>query len=360
MPGLARSGRRRRGGKRRRSPKRRGPWRVLAAGLRLMERLLLVALAAWCVSWLVVGVGAGLPEDWLWRLDMVTPAIPLAAVPLVAIGVVRLVGGRWGRAGSCALGLAGVLGLLASAPRSAWTDDGDGAGGLTLFVVNSEPTARDPGPLTEMLRGVDADLVALVEVDPTLHRAVRAGQILPELYPHFVVRRGVPGATSWRVLLSKVPLEDALPFVRGESEPGRPLAVDVAADGRRVRLLVVHPLSPRTAERWSGGNRVLLDSADVGLDAGESWDAAVVAGDFNASPLHVRRRALARRWDLASSKPYLRVEGTWPAERRRELRVPIDGVMASSGVATSSWSTALVPGSDHAGVLVRLDFAGGD
>ncbi len=130
------------------------------------------------------------------------------------------------------------------------------------------------------------------------------------------------------------------------------------SDGRdrRVEITNVHtfPPLPDTVDAWRHDLAAL-----AGVNAGGG--TRILAGDFNATYDHREFRDLlhanpAARLADASTGGLARLQPTWPRDRQYSPGIVIDHVLTSADVQTCGYATRRIPGSDHAAVLVTLDF----
>ncbi len=236
------------------------------------------------------------------------------------------------------------------APR-AGSDD---APAIRVLVYNPLLRPRPAEDEIRLVRESGADLVALVEPPERMIQATASGGELRHAYPHMVFRPwGWDPLNAYHILLSRWPL--TRPDGRPLDEPFTGVVEAVADTPRgRIGLVVLQPRSPRTAERWHQG----LEEADRAAAAARRLAAAglpvIVMGDLNSTPSGLLSRRLCSRAGLHRCKPWLAPHGTFPSKWAWPLRVAIDDVLVSHGLAVSSWETLPPAGSDHLPVLVGL------
>ena len=126
-------------------------------------------------------------------------------------------------------------------------------------------------------------------------------------------------------------------------------SVEVVHGG--IAILGVHPLAPTTAERTGLRNAQLGFAADW---ANSQVGPHVVTGDFNATPWSYPFRQLVASTDLSNSQSGFGVEATFPASSFFGLRVPIDHLLYSEGLAVSDRRLGPALGSDHFPLVVDL------
>lgn len=175
--------------------------------------------------------------------------------------------------------------------------------------IDDLPMATPDGrcrSLAEVIRRVDADVLALQEVESeaTL-RWFRDTYLADMGYDHLVsldvgYARGVENAVLSRYPLSNaeavanIPLQDVVRHGGGWAEPGEgdesavyqrtPLRVDVAGpDGYELTLFVVHHKSGRHKYRRESEALKLVELIDV-VEAETPGRNIIVLGDFNAAP----------------------------------------------------------------------------
>lgn len=81
---------------------------------------------------------------------------------------------------------------------------------------------------------------------------------------------------------------------------------------------------------------------------------AIVAGDFNASLDHSVFRDAIRGCGDAGSQTGNGLAGTWPTWAPAWLGPQIDHIVYTGGISAESFSTHLVPGTDHRAIVSTL------
>jgi hypothetical protein len=200
--------------------------------------------------------------------------------------------------------------------------------------------------------GWHADVVVLLEVPVDLNRGIHRG-LLPEIEGwNWEHRRWVDGLASPCFVLTRRALErlDTPGVAFGERD------VLLAAVGGESGYLVsiAHPHSPRTPARWRLGNEIWGRTAwALASRRVESGLGLVVGADLNGGPAGSRAWA-ARRSGLRMAKPLLGGWGSFPVSWPGPLRVQLDDVWVSRGVAVRAWSSVAPLGSDHRAVVADV------
>lgn len=218
---------------------------------------------------------------------------------------------------------------------------------LTVVVANTLHGSALPGPLVDLLAGVGAEVIALPESD-----AVAAGPVVAGLRARGLAVQAFTSPVTGVVASTTLLVADRLGphrLVRtGHGGPGTVAVVPV--EGTGPLLAAVHPYPPRTRVTTAGW-RVRARAA---VEVGRSVPDAIVAGDFNATLDHPVLRRLAPLADAGRTRRAAGL-GTWPQRVPRLLGAPIDHVLATAARwQVRSYSLAVLPGSDHRAVVVRL------
>lgn len=300
---------------------------------------------------------------------VVLVAAAFALTTALAVAAVAIRSARR-RAGIARLGAAALACLVAGGAMlwpvlppvvesggSTGSPPGD-ATSLSVLSLNTEYGQADPTTIVEQVRHRRVDLLVLLEETPQ-HWAALQEAGLSELLPH--VTGSVGSDAGGSIIASAHPLTcpdspggrcDVT--TRGERR-GSGTAFDqpVAqlADGTLVRA--AHPWPPRPdPARWR------REQHEMGLWLqGHAHRPLVVAGDFNAGPVHPVFRAVTAGFDRSPryGVPWVR---TWPMSVPGLGEVPpfvqIDHIVAG-GRAGVEESVVRVPGTDHAAVWARLE-----
>ncbi|MGH8915910.1 MAG: endonuclease/exonuclease/phosphatase family protein [Acidimicrobiia bacterium] len=222
-------------------------------------------------------------------------------------------------------------------------------GPFRLMTANLLNGRADAGHLARILDRVEPDLVMTQELGPD------AAQAIAERYPHHDLRPGLDH--RGRGIASRFDAEFGSVDLGWRSGSwGR---VDI--DGRSLLVATVHLLNPVDFPWWVTARRRgrQLDALFSWMDGVAHEGPFILAGDMNASPKWPVYRRLNARWkDLVAEAgriseitpaPTWGWRPGWP----RVLR--IDHVLGA-GVEALAAGTEMVTGSDHAAVVVDLQF----
>lgn len=130
-----------------------------------------------------------------------------------------------------------------------------------------------------------------------------------------------------------------------------PRAAITMPDGRRLRVIGVHPYPPlsKNVGRWQAA----LESLPT-TGTGTPW---VLAGDFNATLDHAELRdILDRGYRDAADVTGKGLEPTWPTMGHRLLppTITIDHVLADDRLGTANYGVVDLPSSDHRSIHAEL------
>lgn len=231
-------------------------------------------------------------------------------------------------------------------------------GTIRVVSCNINPDSKLWREASHTLMELQADVIILIEVSPFLSREIRKKGFLEQTaYPNWLLRRWVDKETSPCFIISPHSLARIDPGLGPEATQHTMHARVEHPDGAFIAGLM-HPLSPRTVERWETGNRIIRlqhDAARATLD--NSGLPMVVGADLNAGPAQHRARVL-RAAGLRMSKPAMRYGGSFPegADVPGALMVQLDDIWTSTGVTPTAWSSFPVLGSDHRAIAIDFRF----
>lgn len=284
------------------------------------------------------GLERGFP---LTPLMAYTPYVAVLAVLFAGVAVALR---NWAAAVVAAL-VAACL-LAAVLPRAFGSGETLPAGDVPLDVLsaNIHHGTADPAALMDLIARRDPDVVSVQELTPRFARELE--QVgMRRLFPHAVLslRFHVSGAGIY----SRLPLRE---LEEGDPYGFRmPRAEVLLPDGRAVRIVDVHPYTPKRQllDRWRDGLQSLPSTGE-----GTPW---VLVGDFNATLDHKEMRAVIDRgYRDAGDVTGKGLETTWPKERILLPPVTIDHVLADERMAIADYVVEDLPGSDHRAIYARL------
>jgi endonuclease/exonuclease/phosphatase (EEP) superfamily protein YafD len=313
---------------------------VVAAALTLMSLPFLVARAA-----------GGQPPNPGPKLAALAPVGIVPAVAGVAVAAVS----SWWLALVLAVPALILVAWQCPPPRPGRRT---GRGGhppgpvLRVLSLNVKGGGADAEAVTASVAALEVDILAVQELTAGLvQRLALSGldDILPR--SHLDPREGSRGTGLW----TRWPLTPLTPVAGALA--ATPRARIDPPGGLPVTVTVVHPVAPVADQEHRWQQELGLIQAALAGTTGPQ----LAAGDFNASRDHRAFRALLRSGfvDCADAARQRAWPGlTWPADRRFPPLMRLDHVLAPrGGVLVHEARTIRVPGTDHLGVLVVLEFS---
>ncbi|HEY0319219.1 MAG TPA: endonuclease/exonuclease/phosphatase family protein [Solirubrobacterales bacterium] len=270
---------------------------------------------------------------------------PFAAIAALLVAGVAVALRNWMAATIAAIAM--VYLMAAVLPRAIGDETEPAAGHETLTVLsaNVELGGADPTALTALVDRYRPDLLSVQELTPAFARRMRRAGIGRRL-PHSVLMarpKGHGAGLYSRFPLTRLPQQTHFLF-------RMPRAGIVLPDGRRLRVVAVHPQPPNMSfDRW----REALQSLPAPGGRGAAW---VLVGDFNASFDQAEFRNLVdagyRDAGEATGKG---LEPTWPSDQVFPWGlITIDHVLADSRLGVAEYGVDGLPGSDHRAIHAQL------
>jgi endonuclease/exonuclease/phosphatase family metal-dependent hydrolase len=305
----------------------------------------IVAALPWAGWALVRATGADRGFPLVPAVSFTPYAAATAVLPLAVAGWARSVPAALLSAGSAAALAGAVLSRAVRSPRRA-PATGPRVRVATVSLMKGRVQA---GPVLDLVRRYDVDVLSVQELTPDAEAALRAagiGQLLPT--SHVIPAR--PGS----VTAASGAVWTRLTVAERGAEPGtfEQPTVRLAVDGARdVALTAVHTAPPATSpaavRAWADDLAALPDP--------EHGVLRVLAGDFNATLDHGALRAVLRRGYVDAARG---VGGalawTWRPLRLRFPRLAVDHVLVDPRITVTSVALVTVAGSDHRGVVADL------
>jgi len=215
--------------------------------------------------------------------------------------------------------------------------------------LNADLDNPEPEKVLEYLRQADADLVVLVEVTPTLMKA------LEPLQPAYPYARSSPrndgrGIAVW----SRLAWDDI--EVR-EFDPSGFLSVVArfSLAGNRLTVIGTHPPWPMGATCSEHRNQQF---AELARFATAQEGQVMILGDMNCTSWSPHFQDLLRGSGLQDSRQGFGIQPSWPAWLPLPL-IAIDHCLASPGVIIHDRRIGPEVGSDHYPVVVEFSILPG-
>ena len=241
----------------------------------------------------------------------------------------------------------GVAALSAFALLWPWTQaptlPAAGAARVSILSFNVWVRNGSTDELAAAIQAVDADVVVLLEMTAATREKLRP---LDAHYPQRFECWQTAGCDI--LVFSRLPIKE--PHIDFTGPPDHsPIAwFETNAAGCVLNIFATHMTRPFPhLPAWSQSKQ-----ADDLASAVSGWPGPkLLVGDFNAVPWGHGVKIVAERANLHVS---LGSGGTWPSILPPQLRLPIDHVMATEGIAFASRKVLALPGSDHAAVLTEI------
>lgn len=267
-------------------------------------------------------------------------------------------------------GLTGARTLSNTVPVVALSD---GTQPIKVVSLNIEHLFLGDKVLQKFLQKEKPDIVVIQEVMWWLQewRFWRLKQDADNLKEAGFPEHRVLGEFGGLVVFSRFPvLENTSTAISGELpdganvyfEPDRELlSLTLDTGGKPLRLLSIHPYSPRTRSQWLDKQRY-MDQVDLTLQElrNENPQRILVIGDWNSAPWSKRFQQTLASNDLKTAYP----DG-WPQTTRFFfdyrlhwiLGAPVDQFAVSEDIQVANVSLGPDFGSDHLPLIVEINLS---
>jgi endonuclease/exonuclease/phosphatase (EEP) superfamily protein YafD len=270
-----------------------------------------------------------------------TPYVAIAALLVAGVAVALR---NWAAAAIAALAVAYLAAAIL--PRTIGSETVRAAGHRTFTVLSANVYlgSADAGALVALVDRFHPDLLSVQELTPSFARRLRRAGIYRRL-PHSMLMaqpRGHGAGLYARFPLAPLPGQARFLF-------RMPRAAIELADGRRLRVVAVHPQPPNmSVDRW----REALESLPA-AGVGTPW---ILIGDFNATFDQAEFRSVVDSgYRDAGDAAGKGLEPTWPsAEEFPWGLIAIDHVLADRRLGIADYGVVDLPGSDHHAIHARL------
>lgn len=253
------------------------------------------------------------------------------------VGLALMVGNAWQAAGG-SLHL-GVPTTEQNMSKMRETDS------LRVMTLNAYIGNADAQRITSLARDLSVDVLCLQEVTPDLQARLEAAG-LREILPYKA--GGAPGDQIWTHLPLSGAVEDAVGY-SGSSMAGATLQTPVG----NLRVVSVHTCAPlpKYDRLWKQSLRDVA-SLPAKDPAGDSDDAYLLAGDFNATLANASLRTILSQGLVdAAAQTGTWWHGTWPAP---VSFATLDHVLLPAGFGAQRIAYVSVDGTDHIGVITDV------
>jgi endonuclease/exonuclease/phosphatase (EEP) superfamily protein YafD len=315
------------------------------------KRLALAGAGRYWWIWVFVAPVVAWTLIRLFGLDRGFPLVPMMAfTPYLAIAALLVFGVAAALRNWVAAAVAGLATLclaLGVLPRAIGDGTVDPGGRETVSVLSSNVYVghADPEALVDLVDRHDVDLLSVQELTPKFARQLRRAGLERRL-PNAIEETRPRSAGGG--LYSRLPMRE---LAGSQFFFRMPRAILMLPDGRRLRVVGVHPYPPGRGndDLWREG----LESLPA-AGGGPPW---VLLGDFNATlDVSLLRETIDRGYRDAGDLAGEGLVPTWP-NTGRDLRFPvitIDHVLADERLDFADYGVEDLPGSDHRSIHAEL------
>ena len=300
----------------------------------LLSFVLLVSLLL--VSLPIIGFWL---SDVHWFFDLCAQFMLPAVIAACGLSIIA---GLFQRAGAGAGALA--IAITTSLSTGTWTSPHQSVPeNISRFKVlhfNVWYRNSEIDRVADVIRRSDADLVVLLEVTPRIRDRLKP---VMDTYPY---RLGCgEGDPCNIVVLSRARLS-ANALVRTSDSFRSPLlSFNASLGGCPMTVYATHLTRPYP---FTSPEAQIRQAREVANEVAAFPHAKLLIGDFNAAPWGHVMQSIATRAGLSIlSGP----GGTWPVSLPKQMRIPIDHMLAGPGLAFVRREVLMPAGSDHAPVL---------
>lgn len=269
---------------------------------------------------------------------------PQAAVAALLVAGIAVALRNW--AAATVATVAGICLVAAVLPRAigSETEPAGGHGTLTVLSANAYLGRAEPAALVALVDRYHPDLLSVQELTPSFARELRQAGIGRRL-PHSTLMTQPKGhGAGLYARYPLTPLSHQTHFLFR-----MPRAMLTLPDGRRLRVIAVHPQPPSmSVERWREALHSLPSTG-----TGTPW---LLVGDFNGTFDQAEFRSVVddgyRDAGEATGKG---LEPTWPGPDEFPVGlITIDHILADERLGVAEYGVDDLPGSDHRAVHAQL------
>jgi endonuclease/exonuclease/phosphatase (EEP) superfamily protein YafD len=302
--------------------------------------VLIVSFVGYCLGLATV---AGFFGGSWWVLDLLAGFRHQLAVGLMICTLVAVLA-RWKKT-AVAIGLLAAVNLALVVPLYIGPNRPE-TSELRIVSFNVLASNRRFAEVVDFIRGSEADVVVLHEVTSRWEQEIEEAAAAFDDWPYEITEARARGDLFGSLVLVEAgAVVESFGFALTD-----PRAIEILLpDG--VALLAIHPLSPSSEFRAQQNDRQLLFAANWA--AGQNGPTIVV-GDFNATPWSYPFRRLVSSTELSNSARGFGLDLSYPADGNPLIRVPIDHLLFSDGLAVVDRRLGPAMGSDHFPLTVDL------
>lgn len=217
---------------------------------------------------------------------------------------------------------------------------------VKILQANVLKTNKDTQKLLALIEKEKPDVIVLSETTSAHDKAF--SDLLPA-YPYRHIAKRDDASSFGMAVLSRLPVEQAEEtFFDNESIPA--ILMTLRIDQKKFDLLSLHPMNPlvdigsRNNEFQKIGDRYSM----------RNGNPLILAGDMNATPYSGFFRESMADAGVKNARRGFGVNGTYPSWLPALLRLPIDHVLVSKGIAVLDFRLGDDIDSDHLPTITEV------
>lgn len=281
-------------------------------------------------------------SDLHWSFDLASQFMLPAVIAGCGLAIIAGLLQRGG-IGAAALAIAIMLSLNAGTWTSPHKDVPDSLPRFTVLHFNVWYRNNEVARVADTIRRANADLVVLLEVTPRIRDALKP---VTDTYPY---KLGCGDGDPCNIMVLSRARLNANALVRTSDRFRSPLlSFSASLGGCPMRIYATHLTRPFP---FTSPEAQIRQAREVANEVAAFPEAKLLIGDFNAAPWGHVMQSIAARADL---KLLAGAGGTWPVSLPRQMRIPIDHMLAGDGLAFTKRDVLAAAGSDHAPVLATV------
>jgi endonuclease/exonuclease/phosphatase (EEP) superfamily protein YafD len=308
------------------------------------------ALRNWLV-WIAVLPVAGwalirlLGFDSGFPLEAAMAFTPYALIAALLVAGVAVAAENWAASALAALATLGLAAAVLPRAVGSETVPVDGHETLRVLAANVYHGHADPEALVAMVERLHPDVLSVEELTTEFAEGLQAAGI-ERLLPEALDQSGTGAAGAGlysRLPLRRLPNPSVFSFRMPRAEVTLP-------DGRRIRVVGVHPFPPQTSPSTPEWEESLASLPSAGR--GAPW---VLAGDFNGTfDQEPFRHLVGRGYRDAGEAAGEGLRPTFPRAYHAIPPITIDHVLADRRLGVVEYRVEELAGSDHRSVFAEL------
>lgn len=208
---------------------------------------------------------------------------------------------------------------------------------LKISAINVLSINRESEKVIAFIKEEDPDIIILQEYTEWWETALK------DFVNDHAFKYEINRADNFGIAIVSKTAPTSIEVINLSKTPVPSLLATYEIDGKEIKILATHPVSPLSKGNFKHRNEQLANVAQLKEDLGDYF---IIAGDLNITPYSWFFKVMKEQLDAEEARKNFGLNATWPA-LPWPLIIPIDHILISPNLKVIDFNNGNYIGSDH-------------